>query len=313
MSPRRTRHSPHPRRPIALIEAPTNLGLKPPAEGREPGVRRMPDALRALGLHEALGAESVERVEAPPYRPEREPPTGVRNARAIAAYSADLAHAVEAALDGGCFPLVVGGDCSVLLGSALALRRRGRYGLVYVDGHEDFLTPARSPSGGAAGMDLALAAGCGPDELAALDGLRPLVHPEDIVVAGFRDEGEPYDHPDVEPARAAVTRYGLAALRDAGMAAAAEHIAGRVARPELAGAWLHLDVDVLDDAIMPAVDSPQPDGLTPAELETLVAPLLDSGAIVGAEVTIYDPDLDPTGAAGRRLVGVLERLFAHRR
>ena len=109
-----------------------------------------------------------------------------------------------------------------------------------------------------------------------------------------------------------MTRYSLTALRDAGVAVVAGRIADRIARPELAGAWLHLDVDVLDDAIMPAVDSPQPDGLTVAELETLVAPLLDSGTVVGAEVTIYDPDLDPTGAAGRQLVGVLARLFADR-
>ena len=62
-------------------------------------------------------------------------------------------------LDRGRFPLVLGGDCSLLLGPTLALRRCGRFGLVFLDGHEDLLTPETSQSKDVAGMDLALACG----------------------------------------------------------------------------------------------------------------------------------------------------------
>ena len=73
--------------------------------------------------------------------------------------------------------------------------------------------------------------------------------------------------------------------------------------------WIHLDVDVLDDAVMPAVDSRQSDGLSYAELELLLRPLLDSRMVVGMNVTIYDPERDRDGGAGRALVEGLARLL----
>jgi arginase len=102
----------------------------------------------------------------------------------------------------------------------------------------------------------------------------------------------------------------LAALRQAGMTAAGEAVASRFAESGVTGVWIHLDVDVLDDAVMPAVDSRQPDGLSYAELESLLSPVLDTGLVVGMNVTIYDPERDPDGSAGRALVDGLVRLLA---
>ena len=82
--------------------------------------------------------------------------------------------AVGRLLDGGRFPVVLGGDCSVLLGALLARRRRGRCGLVFLDAHADFYQPEAEPAGELASMELALATGHGPAVLADLDGLRPL-------------------------------------------------------------------------------------------------------------------------------------------
>ena len=73
--------------------------------------------------------------------------------------------------------------------------------------------------------------------------------------------------------------------------------------------WIHLDVDVLDDSVMPALDSRQSDGLSYAELESLLSPVLETGLVVGMNVTIYDPDRDPDGSAGRALVEGLARLL----
>src|SRR5688572_15466055 len=105
------------KRPIVVLDAPSNLGLRPPAPGHAPGVYKLPDALRAQGLLARLGALDAGRLEAPPYSPVPEPTTGFRNGTAISSYSLALAERVAEIVRAGSFPLVLGGDCSVLVGS----------------------------------------------------------------------------------------------------------------------------------------------------------------------------------------------------
>jgi arginase len=269
----------------------------------------MASRLRELGLRERIGAVDAGQVVPPLYSPDRDLATGIRNVHEIAEYSASLAPAVGSQLDAARFPLVVGGDCSILLGCALALHRRGRYGLVFVDGHQDLQTPLVSRTGGAAGMDLALAVGIGPAPLATLGGDAPLVAAPDVVMLGPRDNPAWYAGDDVRRVRDAMHVSYLTALRQTGMSAAGEAVANRFSRAGVTGVWIHFDVDVLDDAVMPAVDSRQPDGLSYAELESLLRPVLDTGMVVGMNVTIYDPERDPDGDAGRALVDGLARLL----
>jgi arginase len=297
-------------KPIALVGAPSNLGLAPPAPGKEPGARRMAACLRELGLRERLGAWDAGEVAAPRYSPQRDEATGIRNARAIADYSVALAAAVDAQLTADRFPLVVGGDCSILLGCLLGLRPRGRHALVFVDGHQDLQTPSVSRTGGAAGMDLALAVGVGPRMLSALGGDAPLVSAADVALLGPRDNPAWYTGDAVQRARDAMHVRYLHALRRTGMSAAGDDVAAFALGSGAQGTWIHLDVDVLDDAVMPAVDSRQPDGLSYDELEALLRPALETGGVVGMDVTIYDPDRDPDGTAGRALVDGLSRLLA---
>jgi arginase len=265
----------------------------------------MAAALRATGLLARLGAEDAGEVPAPPYSPALDPRVGVRNAEAIGDYSRALAGRLGELLDAGRFPLVLGGDCSILLGTMLALRRRGRYGLAYIDGHTDFAMPEASPSGGAAGMDLALVTGRGLDALADLDGLRPLVREEDIVLLGHRDVADPAAYPGRAIFETAIGRHDLRALRGAGIGPTAAATLAALRRRELAGFWVHVDLDVLDSALMPAVDSPQPDGLGYAELRQLLEPLLASDLAAGVQFTIFDPDLDPDGRYAREVAGAI--------
>lgn len=292
-------------RPVVIVEAPSNLGLKPPAPGREPGTRRAPDVLRSLGLHDALVPRRVARVEAAPYAADRDRAVNVRNMAAIAEHALRLADAVEAAIREDAFPLVLGGDCSILLGSLLGLGRVAEPAVLFVDGHTDFFLPSQSATGGAAGMDLALAAGWGPPELSGLAGRRPLVEPRRIAALGNRDDAARPQAPIPALAEVAACYMPLAALRERGVEASVAAAAGTLAG---ATCWVHLDVDAIDSTLMPAVDSPQPDGLDWVETEALLRAALANGAR-GLQVTIYDPDRDPELKAGRRLADVLAKVL----
>jgi arginase len=292
-------------RQITLIAAPTNLGLMPQQGGSEPGARKAPEALQALGLAERLGARPARAVEAPEYHPEIDLETGVRNGPAIRRYAESLAAALGEEMEPGVFPVIIGGDCSLLLGSGLALRRRGRHGLIYFDGHIDFKLPAASLTKGAAGMDLAFATGHGPALLADFGEHTPLFREEDVVAFGFRDMRDPATYSSEAIFGTKVQRMDLAELRRRGVAQAARDALEAAAPKGVEGALVHFDVDALDSKIMPAVDSPDADGFSPAEAIEALRIWCADPRVVGMEMTIYDPDRDPDRSCGKLLIDIL--------
>lgn len=298
-------------RSIAILGAPSNLGLKPYEDGRPRGVDRAPRVYRELGLVEKLGARDLGDLEAPPYADFERPPGGTRHEREIADFSRALAGSVEAATHGGDFLLVLGGDCSILLGALLGLRSRGPCGLAFVDGHCDFALPSISQTGGAAGMDLALAVGRG-GALARLGGEAPLLREEHAVVLARKDEADEPFYGRHSLRRSAVHDLPWETIRQQGPAAAAAAALERLARPELNGFWIHVDVDVLDPEVMPAVDSPEPGGPGIDELADLLVPLVRHPGALGMEVTVFDPELDPDGRCAARVVGLIDRVFEPR-
>ena len=226
------------------------------------------------------------------------------NAKGIADYTPMLADAIGAILETGDFPVVLGGDCSIVLGGLLALRRRGRYGLLFVDGHMDFYQPEANTNGEAASSDLALATGRGPDIMTTFDGYRPLVQDTDVVVLGYRDGEEAASNGSQIPPIDMRT-IDLTEVRRSGVEAVAREAVERVSRDELAGFWIHLDADALDDAVMPAVDYRLPDGFSWAELDIILRTALDSHRAVGLEVTVFNPRLDHDGTMAHSLVEIL--------
>jgi arginase len=287
-----------PTRPYAILEAPSTLGLA------TDGVASLPDRLLELGLAERILARRAGRLAVPPKHrtPDRE--TGTLNAQAIAAWSPKLADAVEKVLDAGEFPVVLGGDCTIVLGSMLALRRRGRYGLFFIDGNADFFQPEAEPNGEGASMDLAFVTGHGPALLTDIEGRSPLVRPANAVAFGFRDHEDQAEFGS-QPLPSELRAYDLYRVRDMGVESAAHAAVDHLMRAELDGFFIHLDADCLDDAIMPAVDFRVPGGLSWDELGAALRIVLASGKAVGIEVTIYNPRLDEEGSAGRGLADVL--------
>ncbi|MFC4334477.1 arginase family protein [Salininema proteolyticum] len=289
-------------RSIAILDAPSNLGLRPPEEGSVPGCHKAPGVLRDLGIVRRLEAEDAGVLTAPRYRPHRESGR-VRNEGAIADYSAALADRLGPMLDDGSFPLVLGGDCSIVLGIALALKRRGRHGMAVLDGL-DYRHPGNSEAyGSVGGENLALATGLG-GALTDLEGARPYLRPEDVAVAGLRPDDE-----FAEEAAAAGILLVESGAVNSDPVGAAERVLDTVARDGVDGFWIHLDADVLDPSVMPAVDTPEPGGSYPPETAAHLARLIASPAALGMDVAIYDPDSDGDLSAGRVLCDLVVEAF----
>lgn len=307
--PRAARHGagPRPRREFAVIEAPSALGHVPTHQG----VARTPEVLLGTGFAERLGARRAARVPAPPYDPERDAETGILNPVGLREYAIALADTVTEALSEGTFPIVLGGDCSILLGPMLALRRLGRYGLMYLDGDADFYAPEHNPIlGAASASDVAFVTGRGPDVVANIEGRRPLVRDEDVVVFANRDgamhlqqRNEPLPESMLVLDSDQVRRLGV----DTAMEEAVEHLT-RADGPS--GYWVHFDADVLDESIMRAVDDPRPGGLSWSEARTALRIATRSPRALGLQITIYNPDLDFDGTSGRGLAATIRHALA---
>lgn len=296
---------------LEIITAPSNLGLRPPAPGHEPGTWRAPQALLEAGLLQSLAPVKVHSLARPIYGFEAQAGTRVRNGLTLRRFSEELAREVAEVLSRGVFPLVLGGDCSILLGCLLGARQASVCGLVHVDGHSDFAHPGNydpaSRLGSAAGMDLALATGRGEPLLANWGPqLTPLVVDEHVVQIGEREEGDSsYAYPDIRQTH--IRRIDARMMLAQGVEATARQAIDRLEAEHLDRAWLHVDVDVLDQKVMPAVDSPGSPGLTVDQLASLVRYLRASARIIGADISVFDPELDTDG----RYAPLLARGFAH--
>ncbi len=160
-------------------------------------------------------------------------------------------------------------------------------------------------------MELALATGRGPRLLTDLEGRGPLLRDEDVVAFGFRDADESAEA-GMQPLPPGLHALDLDEVHASGAAGAARRAVDRLTAGTSSGFWVHLDVDVLDDAIMPAVDYRQPGGLTWQELESVLGTALADPGAVGFDVTIFNPRLDPDGTIATRLAECLRRALSAR-
>lgn len=287
-----------------ILHVETNLGLRPG------GVETLGAVLLDLGLADRIGATVADTLRAPVFAKERDPTYGARNVPAVATLAVEQADRVEEILDRERFPVVLGGDDSVLLGCLLALRRRGSAGLVLLDGHTDYWD-LRDGTGELSDSDLWIATGHGPGVIADLEGRRPLVAPSACVVYGHRDRAEQLRDGSQDVYREPMLVRSLGEIRAAGVEAAADHAAAFLGATGVERVWLHLDADCLDDAVMPAVDWRLEGGLSPDEVIALAQPLVRGGLVAGMDVTIYNPGLDTAEhAAGRVLRDVVAAILS---
>ena len=275
-----------------MISFNTNLGLIEPAPGKEPGVKKLPEWLRKFGFFDLVDHQEEIRLEPPPYSMYLDQVSDMRNTDAIAAYAKQQAPIIQDVISRKNFALVLGGDCSIIIGNALALKQLGDYRLFFIDGHTDFMWPSLSSTHGVAGMDLAIVTGHGHEKLSNINQLGPYLKEQNVWCVGNRE----FDVNYVAAIEStAIHYYDLNALRKSGIPDCIRSFFASLAAEPANGFWIHLDVDVLDPFIMPAVDSPDPGGLSYPELNMMLESLLSHPLCKGLDITVLDPDLDPDG------------------
>jgi len=283
---------------IGVVGVPTN------SAGTTDGVARAPAALRDAGLIAALERSSsvvdYGDLRLPDPSPVRDPETLVIDPDGLRTMVEAVREGVGTILSDARFPLVVGGDCPVVLGCLSSFGDARDRGLLFIDGHEDAYAPEHSTTGEAADMELGFALGTVDTPWwPELHAHAPLVTAERTRLLGPRD-------------RSAIEGYGQTPLGDPFSiqdAAAVARDPGAITSEAVDALsatrwWLHLDLDVLSTEALPAIDYPQPGGLSWGELETLTGAALEAGP-VGWDVTIYNPELDPNGEHARRIVEFL--------
>lgn len=288
-------------REVELIGVPTN------SSGTVDGVARAPAVLRQRGLSAALASRpgfTDAGDLALPAPQSRRGPSGLLAEDALITMIGRVAGAVRAARGRGRFPLVLGGDCPVMLGALLALQdEQDRPGLLFVDGHEDAWPPLASPTGEAADSELGLALGLFDAVLdPRLRGVLPRIRAADVIAMG------PRDHDELAAAGVPTLAGQLRALIRLDEFHAVNCAAAAALLP--APWWLHTDLDVLASTELAAVDYPQPGGLTWEQLSQITSAALASDGCAGWSVCIYNPDLDPSREGADDIISYLAKATA---
>lgn len=291
---------------ICIVEFPSNLGLKEPQSGKEPGVKKLPDWLWKHNLHKFIPHKEIIRIDPPKYSAYKDSETQILNANALVEYAREQAYLLNNLLTQNKFPFILGGDCSILLGSAIALKQKGNFALFYLDGHTDFMDISLSETGGVGGMAASIVTGNGPEKLTNILNLSPYIKEENLWCVGNREYDDEYEN---EIRNSDATYLSLNELRKQGILNCVQSFLTKIQNKNLDGFWLHIDVDVLNDTIMPCVDSRTADGLTYDEFNELTSYLFQSEKLSGLEITILDPDLDTTGQYTREFVANITTTF----
>lgn len=274
-----------------------------PRGGAPFGTELAPTALRDLGLTASLGDRDGGDLDVRITGPQRDPVSGIVGWPSVGAVTATIRQAVRDAVAAGQRPLLLGGCCTMTIGAVTGARDAlGRVGIVNVDGHIDAYDNRSSPTGEAADMPVAALMGVGWSGLLAELEPGPVVAPGDAMVLGARDEIEARDLGDL-PERLGIT------VKNADVVRADPEAAGRQAVSHFAAAgssyWLHLDVDVLDQAIFPATDYLMPGGLDFDQLRSVLVQISDDPAMIGLSLACYNPAKDPDQRCGESLVALL--------
>lgn len=279
---------------INVIGVPLNLGCD-----RE-GVEKAPNHLRERGLMSIIRqhghrAFDLGNLYVPPVSEEDKfaRSKSMKYLDAILEVNNNLAELVYDSLRGGAFPLVIGGDHSLGLGSASGVGKMfDDFGIIWLDAHGDINTNETSPSGNIHGMPLSALMGMGSEELVNVYTPGNKVHPQNVFLVGTRslDEGE------MELIRREkLSVYPMSVIRAQGMEYVADDIRRKLRERKIRNIHFSIDVDSIDPRYAPGTGTRVAEGLTPDEFNLFVDQVLSTNLIKSMDLVELNPELDVNG------------------
>ena len=295
-------------RTIAFVGAPTDVGA-----GHRGGSMG-PEALRVAGLDRALrllGHTVVDRgdVSGPP-NPDGVPVAGYRHLDEVRQWCEAVRDGVYAVLEDGQFPVLLGGDHCLAIGSIAGVAKhcaeqKTPLTVLWLDAHADFNTPDTSPSGNIHGMSVAVAAGHGPDALTGLGHAKPMVDPTRVIQVGIRS----VDHIEKRMVvDSGLEVHDMRRIDETGMRRTMNAVLEQAAA---IGGHLHVsfDVDFLDPAIAPGVGTTVAGGPTYREAQLCMEMIYDSGLMRSLDIVELNPALDERNRTAELAVELVKSLF----
>jgi arginase len=274
-----------------------------------------PSAIRIAGVASRLGELGHKVVDEGDIAIKNVEELKVGNERArylseIARASVLLARKVDRITDRGHFPLVLGGDHSIAVGTlsgiaASAQRQGKKVGLLWIDAHGDINTPETSPSGNIHGMPLAALLGYGPQELTAVAGAFPKVAPENVALVGIRslDAGE--------KSRLKQTGVQVHTMADIDRHGVHKIMEKALARVTKGAGFVHVsfDLDAVDPTVAPGVGTPVKGGLDYREAHLIMEVIAEAGVMTSLEMVEVNPILDQGNASAAFAVELVQSAF----
>ncbi len=276
------------------------------------GVDMGPSAIRyagALERLESIGHTVIDEgdIIIDHSKKEESPDTKLRNLEAVINANIELANKVHDVVTTGGFPLVLGGDHSIAIGTLAGIADYyENLGVIWFDAHADMNTSETSPSGNIHGMPLAVSLGLGHDKLVNIRNYAPKVKPENIVIIGARsiDEGEKrLIH------NKGIKVYTMHEIDRLGMTDVIQDAIIHLKGQNVDGVHLSLDLDGIDPLYTPGVGTPVPGGITYRESHLAMEMLQESGLITSAEFVEVNPILDERNKTADVAVALMGSLF----
>lgn len=295
-------------RKLSIIGMPMDLGQ------RRRGVDMGPSAIRYAGINERLKPlfDDIHDLGDIPIGREEvviDKESNLRNLDLVAEKSAILAEKVDAAIQGGSFPLVLGGDHSIAIGTLAGVARHYQnLGVIWYDAHGDLNTAETSPSGNIHGMPLAVCLGLGHPSLTELGGYSPKIKPEHVVIIGARslDDGE-----KILIKEKGIKVFTMHEIDKLGMTRVMEETIAYL-KDKTDGVHLSLDLDGLDPVEAPGVGTPVIGGISFRESNLAMEMLEEAQIITSAEFVEVNPILDDKNKTASVAVSLMTSLFGEK-